>query len=233
MTRAERAALDACGVAVTVGRAASARSSAAPAPTSARSSASTASRTARGAEALRGQELTVAAATAPALGEGEWWAHELEGCAVFDGERALGTVARMIEMPSCELLEVTRRAGRAAARADGRATRSARSTPTGGASTSTAPSWGWRRADGDRRLHAVPGVVRVARSAAPRRQRARRRIADRVRRLPRAHAALRRAGRRHAVRRRRGHGAARRRDRRARCAPATASTRWSCARAGA
>ena len=63
------------------------------------------------AEALRGQELTVPAATAPALAEGEWWAHELEGCAVVDGERTLGTVTRMIEMPSCELLEVTREGG--------------------------------------------------------------------------------------------------------------------------
>ena len=51
-------------------------------------------------------ELTVAAAAAPALEEGEWWAHELEGCEVFDGERALGTVARLIELPSCEALEV-------------------------------------------------------------------------------------------------------------------------------
>ena len=61
-----------------------------------------------GAEALRGQELSVPAATAPALEEGEWWAHELEGCLVVDGQRTLGTVARMIAMPSCELLEVTR-----------------------------------------------------------------------------------------------------------------------------
>jgi 16S rRNA processing protein RimM len=64
-----------------------------------------------GAEALRGQELSVPAATAPALEEGEWWAHELEGCVVVDGERTLGTVARMIEMPSCELLEVEREQG--------------------------------------------------------------------------------------------------------------------------
>jgi 16S rRNA processing protein RimM len=60
-----------------------------------------------GAEALRGQELTVASEAAPRLEEGEWWAHELEGCAVSDGERAVGTVARLIEMPSCEVLEVT------------------------------------------------------------------------------------------------------------------------------
>lgn len=59
-----------------------------------------------GADALRGLELTVDVGDAPALGEDEFWAHELEGCAVFDGERALGAVARMIELPSCEALEV-------------------------------------------------------------------------------------------------------------------------------
>jgi 16S rRNA processing protein RimM len=59
-----------------------------------------------GAEALRGVALTVAATGAPQLGEGEWWAHELEGCEVFDGERLLGTVGRMIELPSCEAIEV-------------------------------------------------------------------------------------------------------------------------------
>ncbi len=59
-----------------------------------------------GAEALRGMELTVDGGEAPALGEGEWWAHELEGCAVIDGERLLGTVSRLVELPSCEALEV-------------------------------------------------------------------------------------------------------------------------------
>ena len=58
------------------------------------------------AEALRGMELVVDGADAPALGEGEWWAHELEGCAVVDGEQLLGTVTRLIELPSCEALEV-------------------------------------------------------------------------------------------------------------------------------
>jgi 16S rRNA processing protein RimM len=58
------------------------------------------------AEALRGMELTVPAGEAPALGEGEWWAHELEGCEVRDGQRLLGTVSRLIELPSCEALEV-------------------------------------------------------------------------------------------------------------------------------
>jgi len=57
------------------------------------------------AEALRGSELLVDGA-APALEEGEWWAHELEGCAVTDGQRLLGTVSRLLELPSCEALEV-------------------------------------------------------------------------------------------------------------------------------
>jgi 16S rRNA processing protein RimM len=59
-----------------------------------------------GAEALRGMALTVAATGAPQLGEGEWWAHELEQCEVYDGERLLGTVSRLIELPSCEAIEV-------------------------------------------------------------------------------------------------------------------------------
>jgi 16S rRNA processing protein RimM len=59
------------------------------------------------AEALRGQRLMVSSREAPVLAEGEWWAHELEGCAVFGGGRRLGTVSRLVELPSCEALEVT------------------------------------------------------------------------------------------------------------------------------
>lgn len=58
------------------------------------------------AEAIRGLELTVDLAEAPRLEEGEWWASELEGCEVFDGERHIGVVARLLELPSCEALEV-------------------------------------------------------------------------------------------------------------------------------
>jgi 16S rRNA processing protein RimM len=58
------------------------------------------------AEALRGMTLLVEGVDAPALGEGEWWAHELEGCEVVDGELVLGAVTRLIELPSCEVLEV-------------------------------------------------------------------------------------------------------------------------------
>ena len=64
-----------------------------------------------GAQALRGQTLIVTVADAPPLAEGEWWAHELEGCVVLDGERQVGTVIRMIELPSCEALEVSKETG--------------------------------------------------------------------------------------------------------------------------
>jgi len=60
------------------------------------------------AEALRGQELLVARAAAPELEEDEWWAADLEGCAVRDGDREVGVVARLLALPSCEVLEVTR-----------------------------------------------------------------------------------------------------------------------------
>jgi 16S rRNA processing protein RimM len=58
------------------------------------------------AEALRGAELFVDGGNAPTLGQGEWWAHELEGLEVVDGEKLLGSVSRLIELPSCEALEV-------------------------------------------------------------------------------------------------------------------------------
>jgi len=60
------------------------------------------------AEALHAQPLRVALADAPKLEDGEWWAHELEGLAVTDGDRAVGTVRRMLELPSVEVLEVER-----------------------------------------------------------------------------------------------------------------------------
>lgn len=62
---------------------------------------------------LRGLEIVVAAERAPALGEGEWWAHELQGCVVCDGQHAIGEVLRLIELPSCEVLEVSREHGQA------------------------------------------------------------------------------------------------------------------------
>ncbi len=63
------------------------------------------------AEALRGMSLGVERPNAPTLAEGEWWAHELEGCEVVDGELWVGSVSRMIELPTCEVLEVRRTDG--------------------------------------------------------------------------------------------------------------------------
>jgi 16S rRNA processing protein RimM len=60
------------------------------------------------ADALRGQDLLVARTRAPDLEEDEWWATDLEGCAVRDGDREVGVVARLLALPSCEVLEVTR-----------------------------------------------------------------------------------------------------------------------------
>lgn len=61
------------------------------------------------AENLRGREMFVARKAARSLEEDEWWASDLEGCAVRDGDREVGVVARLLELPSCEVLEVTRR----------------------------------------------------------------------------------------------------------------------------
>jgi 16S rRNA processing protein RimM len=58
------------------------------------------------AEALRGSELRVPESEAPPLQEGEFWARDLAGCRVTDGEREVGVVERMIALPSCEALEV-------------------------------------------------------------------------------------------------------------------------------
>ena len=60
------------------------------------------------AERLRGAELTVQQQELPSLGEGEWWAHELAGCVVRDGEHEVGVVTGLLELPSCEALEVRR-----------------------------------------------------------------------------------------------------------------------------
>jgi 16S rRNA processing protein RimM len=64
-----------------------------------------------GAAALSGQELLVARTDAPALGEEEWWAEDLEGCTVHDARRPVGTVVRLLALPSCEVLEVARGSG--------------------------------------------------------------------------------------------------------------------------
>jgi 16S rRNA processing protein RimM len=60
------------------------------------------------AEALNGLELMVARADAPQLEDDEWWAEDLEGCAVRDGQLPVGVVAALLALPSCEVLEVRR-----------------------------------------------------------------------------------------------------------------------------
>ncbi|HZL54933.1 MAG TPA: ribosome maturation factor RimM [Solirubrobacteraceae bacterium] len=64
-----------------------------------------------GAEALRGQQLEVESSERPPLGPDEWWAEQLEGAAVFDGEREVGVVRRLLALPSCECLQVERAGG--------------------------------------------------------------------------------------------------------------------------
>ena len=67
-----------------------------------------------GAVALRGQQLVAESAVLPPLGPDEWWAEQLEGAHVFDGEREVGVVLRLLALPSCECLEVGRTGGGAA-----------------------------------------------------------------------------------------------------------------------
>ena len=45
-------------------------------------------------------------ASAADLDEDEFWAEDLVGCAVADGERSLGVVTALLGLPSCEALEL-------------------------------------------------------------------------------------------------------------------------------
>jgi 16S rRNA processing protein RimM len=56
--------------------------------------------------ALRGEPLLVDRVEAPPLEEDEYYAADLVGCAVVDGERPVGEVDRVIAYPSCEVLVV-------------------------------------------------------------------------------------------------------------------------------
>jgi 16S rRNA processing protein RimM len=60
------------------------------------------------AESLRGEQMLVSTTSAPELGPDEWWAEDLEGCAVCDCGQMVGTVRRLLALPSCEVLEVSR-----------------------------------------------------------------------------------------------------------------------------
>jgi 16S rRNA processing protein RimM len=45
---------------------------------------------------------------APALAADEWYAADLIGCRVLDGDRDLGRVRGLLGLPSCEALQVGR-----------------------------------------------------------------------------------------------------------------------------
>jgi 16S rRNA processing protein RimM len=57
---------------------------------------------------LRGGEISVPRAAAPELEPAEYWAEDLEGCAVADAGVDVGVVRRLVGLPSCEVLEVAR-----------------------------------------------------------------------------------------------------------------------------
>lgn len=63
-------------------------------------------------ELLRGQEVLVPRSVAPPLEEDEWYAADLEGLRVVDGAAAVGFVTKLLALPSCEALEVSRPDGR-------------------------------------------------------------------------------------------------------------------------
>ena len=60
------------------------------------------------AEALRGTPMLVERSELPDLDEGEFWADDLIDCRVSDGDIAVGTVGRLLGLPSCEVIEVRR-----------------------------------------------------------------------------------------------------------------------------
>ena len=57
-------------------------------------------------EAVRGEPLWVEREALPPLEEDEFYADDLVGLRVFDGDREVGVVERVRELPSCEVLEV-------------------------------------------------------------------------------------------------------------------------------
>jgi 16S rRNA processing protein RimM len=58
------------------------------------------------AEALKGEPILVSREHVAPLEEDEWWADDLVGLRVVDGDREVGVVARVLSLPSCEVLEV-------------------------------------------------------------------------------------------------------------------------------
>jgi 16S rRNA processing protein RimM len=64
------------------------------------------------AEALRGSLLLVPRSSSPALPEGSWWDHDVEGCEVAtDAGRSLGVVAEVIHTRANDIWSVLDRSG--------------------------------------------------------------------------------------------------------------------------
>ncbi len=59
-------------------------------------------------DALRGTDLWAPRTEVPTLEADEYWAEDLEGCEVVDGDRPVGRVRTLLGLPSCEALEVER-----------------------------------------------------------------------------------------------------------------------------
>lgn len=62
------------------------------------------------AAALSGTDI-LASTTNVTLGPDEYWAAELEGCTVVDGQVEIGNVRALRPLPSCEVIVVDRTAG--------------------------------------------------------------------------------------------------------------------------
>ena len=86
-------------------------SSGARATTAARSCGSRESRIATARSGCAGARCWSTRTEAPELGPDEWWAEDLEGCSVRDRGRPVGTVRRLLALPSVDVLEVERPAG--------------------------------------------------------------------------------------------------------------------------
>jgi 16S rRNA processing protein RimM len=64
------------------------------------------------AEALRGAELVVPVSELPALEDGEWWPHDLEGCVIrTEAGRELGTLTEVVFNPANDLWVAVNAAG--------------------------------------------------------------------------------------------------------------------------
>jgi 16S rRNA processing protein RimM len=63
------------------------------------------------AEALRGEALLVSRTEVPELGPDEWWPQDLVGCRVVDADAPVGAVVEVVNLPSCDMLEVERDSG--------------------------------------------------------------------------------------------------------------------------